>query len=355
MPAARLALGTLGVRALATREATWQVASPTGSGERLDITARWWQSRPAGRRFELPVQSRHRRRHRADRRQRRPRVLRVGVGRRHPQRRRSPLRRRGPVGLGDGGSTVGCGSTSGSLGRWTGDARCRRRSRATRRDMRGRQAARRRVAGRRLRRRLAWRPLALVRATAPTICSLRNGDHGQPRCPAYPVGRRRYGSRPTTALTRSPAARRRRDHRRCVRPAACSRRCRVASPPRLARSSVAATGGLCRSGGRVPRGLPFEPAPWMQAWVCECASRARARCGLTTRAGLPMAGRPCRSGGNCRGRHGRDTTHACRRRLPLPLLTPDGPDTLAGSRPFSSQRCGSASATTACAPSSSST
>ncbi len=59
MPTTPLALGTLGVRALATREATWQVASPTGSGERLDVTARWWESRPAvAVALSIPLQSR---------------------------------------------------------------------------------------------------------------------------------------------------------------------------------------------------------------------------------------------------------------------------------------------------------
>ena len=59
MPTTPLALGTLGVRALATREATWQVASPTGSGERLDVTARWWESRPAmAVALSTPLQSR---------------------------------------------------------------------------------------------------------------------------------------------------------------------------------------------------------------------------------------------------------------------------------------------------------
>lgn len=46
-PSTRLALGVLGVRALVNREATWQLASPTGSGERLDVFARWWDQRPA--------------------------------------------------------------------------------------------------------------------------------------------------------------------------------------------------------------------------------------------------------------------------------------------------------------------
>src|SRR6185503_20513672 len=59
MPTTPLALGTLGVRALATREATWQVASLTGSGERLDVTARWWESRPAvAVALSTPLQSR---------------------------------------------------------------------------------------------------------------------------------------------------------------------------------------------------------------------------------------------------------------------------------------------------------
>jgi hypothetical protein len=49
MPAGRLALGTLAVRALATREATWSLASLTGSGERLDLVGRWWEARPAAR------------------------------------------------------------------------------------------------------------------------------------------------------------------------------------------------------------------------------------------------------------------------------------------------------------------
>ena len=59
IPAAPLALGTLGVRALATREATWRVASPTGSGERFDVTARWWEARPAiAVALSVPVHSR---------------------------------------------------------------------------------------------------------------------------------------------------------------------------------------------------------------------------------------------------------------------------------------------------------
>ena len=124
----------------------------------------------------------------------------------------------------------------------------------------------------------------------------------------------------------------------------------------VARSADAAAGGVCRRGHRIAAAIghaigasgcrrrPASPRAWR---------RHAAR--LTTRAGSTMAGRPCRSDGNCRGPRGRDTTLACRRRLPLLLLTPDGPDTLAGSRPSFSPRCGSASATTACAPSSSCT
>ncbi len=59
IPTTPLALGTLGVRALATREAIWQVASPTGSGERFDVTARWWEARPAiAVALTVPVHSR---------------------------------------------------------------------------------------------------------------------------------------------------------------------------------------------------------------------------------------------------------------------------------------------------------
>lgn len=59
MPSSRLALGVLGVRALVAREATWQLASPTGSGERLDVFARWWDHRPAlAVALRTPVRSR---------------------------------------------------------------------------------------------------------------------------------------------------------------------------------------------------------------------------------------------------------------------------------------------------------
>ncbi len=59
MPTSRLALGALGVRALVNREATWRVASPTGGGERLDISARWWEGRrAAGVALRVPVQTR---------------------------------------------------------------------------------------------------------------------------------------------------------------------------------------------------------------------------------------------------------------------------------------------------------
>ena len=184
---------------------------------------------------------------------------------------------------------------------------------------------------------------------------VRDGDRGESGCPARVVGRRGYRPRPAPSLARSPVARRGRDHRRRLRPAACARRCGVAPPPLLAGSADTAVGCLWRRGGRIPWTIDPRPGIWMQASACACASPARARCGSTMHAGSTMAGRPCRLGGNCRGRRGRDTTHGCRRRFPLPLLTPDGPGTLAGSRPFSSQRCGSASATTACAPSSSST
>jgi Papain-like cysteine protease AvrRpt2 len=46
-PTSRLALGALAARAAVNREVAWQVASPTGSGERFDVAARWWQARPA--------------------------------------------------------------------------------------------------------------------------------------------------------------------------------------------------------------------------------------------------------------------------------------------------------------------
>jgi hypothetical protein len=58
-PTAPLALGALGLRALTNREATWRLASPTGAGERLDVSARWWEARPAGAvALSLPVKSR---------------------------------------------------------------------------------------------------------------------------------------------------------------------------------------------------------------------------------------------------------------------------------------------------------
>src|SRR5690606_31271950 len=44
---APLAIGALGVRALVTREATWQVNGLMGGGERLDLAGRWWEARPA--------------------------------------------------------------------------------------------------------------------------------------------------------------------------------------------------------------------------------------------------------------------------------------------------------------------
>lgn len=47
MPVSPAALAGLGLRALVNREATWQVTSPTGAGERLDVSARWWEARPA--------------------------------------------------------------------------------------------------------------------------------------------------------------------------------------------------------------------------------------------------------------------------------------------------------------------
>ena len=56
-PDSRLARS--GVRALATREATWRVSSPTGGGERLDLSARWWEARPAvGAALSVPLESR---------------------------------------------------------------------------------------------------------------------------------------------------------------------------------------------------------------------------------------------------------------------------------------------------------
>lgn len=59
MPSSRLALGVLGLRALVNREATWQLSSPTGSGERLDVFARWWDQRPAvSVALRAPVRSR---------------------------------------------------------------------------------------------------------------------------------------------------------------------------------------------------------------------------------------------------------------------------------------------------------
>lgn len=47
MPVSPAALAGLGVRALVHREVTWRVTSPTGAGERLDLSARWWEARPA--------------------------------------------------------------------------------------------------------------------------------------------------------------------------------------------------------------------------------------------------------------------------------------------------------------------
>ena len=59
LPTSRLALGALGVRAAVNREATWRVASLTGGGERLDISARWWEGRrAAGVALSVPVQTR---------------------------------------------------------------------------------------------------------------------------------------------------------------------------------------------------------------------------------------------------------------------------------------------------------
>ena len=59
LPTSRLALGAIGVRALVDREATWRVASPTGAGERLDISARWWEGRRAASvALRVPVQTR---------------------------------------------------------------------------------------------------------------------------------------------------------------------------------------------------------------------------------------------------------------------------------------------------------
>ncbi len=47
MPWAPLSLAGRGARAAITRDLTWQISSPTGSGERLDFGGRWWPERPA--------------------------------------------------------------------------------------------------------------------------------------------------------------------------------------------------------------------------------------------------------------------------------------------------------------------
>ena len=59
IPTSRIALGALAARAAINREVTLQVASPTGSGERFDITARWWDARPAvAVALNVPLESR---------------------------------------------------------------------------------------------------------------------------------------------------------------------------------------------------------------------------------------------------------------------------------------------------------
>ena len=59
IPTSPIALGALAARAAINREVTWQVASPTGSGERFDIAGRWWEARPAvAVALSVPLESR---------------------------------------------------------------------------------------------------------------------------------------------------------------------------------------------------------------------------------------------------------------------------------------------------------
>lgn len=59
IPTTRIALGALATRAAVNREITLQVASPTGSGERFDVVARWWEARPAvALALAVPLESR---------------------------------------------------------------------------------------------------------------------------------------------------------------------------------------------------------------------------------------------------------------------------------------------------------